>query len=171
MLLAKAPLNYKLHCVTLDSEQKMATDVHSSILEKLRELFILLYDEELQDINKIGGSGMVPVGCVKTGEIEPDMDEIHNKFKLETGLSNDGSAFNFGSFTEKKPLEVNRYLSVMVEEVTATRILQGNVDEIMTVDGGGRMFQPHGLDYFTRQRLPEATDYILSMHSGTARMM
>jgi len=37
---------------------------------------------------------------------------------------------------------------IVLEDLTAAGILQGNVDEMMAVNLGGRVFQPHGLGHF-----------------------
>merc|ERR1712109_315187 len=37
---------------------------------------------------------------------------------------------------------------IVLEDLTAAGILQGNVDEMMKVNLAGRVFQPHGLGHF-----------------------
>merc|ERR1712109_168334 len=37
---------------------------------------------------------------------------------------------------------------IVLEDLTAAGILQGNVDEMMAVNLAGRVFQPHGLGHF-----------------------
>jgi Xaa-Pro dipeptidase len=37
---------------------------------------------------------------------------------------------------------------IVLEDLTAAGILRGNVDEMMAVNLGGRVFQPHGLGHF-----------------------
>lgn len=37
---------------------------------------------------------------------------------------------------------------IVLEDLTAAGILQGNIDEMMAVNLGGRVFQPHGLGHF-----------------------